>query len=568
MKSPFALIQEIRQWFDGLVALSGSIASGGAVLAAQAMGADFAYIGTAFIATEEARASDDYKQAIVAGSSDDIVYSSLFTGVHGNYLAPSIVAAGMDPNNLPEGDLKTMNFGGGEGSKTKALEGHLGLEARRIGAITEVATAAAFIREAEGGVLPPRASASPCSRGDAVADLPQRPAAGRMPLLDAVKGVACLLIVGHHLVRYGPLAEGAAPLAPRLFAWLSEDGRLAVQVFLVIAGFLAAASLAPAGLLRSDRSALRALYQRYGRLVMPYLAALICTVLVAAAVRPWLDDEAVPGTPSLPQLIAHGLLLQDLLGYEALLGGCLAMWRSTSSCSPWPSRSLPWPDWMQRRWNMPRAMARARWLGVALVAGLVVGSLLVFNRQASLDITAIYFFGAYGLGMLGYWIGRATRDIPWRSAVAVVGMLGLAALAVDWRSRIALALVTALAVILADHRREAGWRRSIGPGWPCTAAASGPDLLFAVPDPLFGDPAGQRGRRAMDAAFGLGRRGRVAGGGGALPPGRDGTVHAGRAAAGDVARAAAHVRRPDAVRDAHRVVEIDGSVAAHGRAAP
>ncbi|RZL52401.1 MAG: nitronate monooxygenase, partial [Variovorax sp.] len=97
VKSPFALIQEIRKWFDGPVALSGSIASGDAVLAAQAMGADFAYIGTAFIATEEARASDAYKQAIVDGSSDDIVYSNLFTGVHGNYLAPSIVAAGMDP---------------------------------------------------------------------------------------------------------------------------------------------------------------------------------------------------------------------------------------------------------------------------------------------------------------------------------------------------------------------------------------------------------------------------------------------------------------------------------------
>ena len=105
VKSPFALIQEIRRWFDGPIALSGSIATGDAVLAAQAMGADFAYIGTAFIATEEARASEEYKQAIVDGTSDDIVYSNLFTGVHGNYLAPSIVAAGLDPENLPEGDF-------------------------------------------------------------------------------------------------------------------------------------------------------------------------------------------------------------------------------------------------------------------------------------------------------------------------------------------------------------------------------------------------------------------------------------------------------------------------------
>ncbi|MDM0076271.1 nitronate monooxygenase family protein [Variovorax sp. J2P1-59] len=146
VKSPFALVQEIRQWFDGPIALSGSIANGGAVLAAQAMGADFAYIGTAFIATEEARASAEYKQAIVDGTSDDIVYSNLFTGVHGNYLAPSIVAAGMDPANLPEGDLKTMNFGGGEGSKAKAWKDIWG-SGQGIGAVTEVASAAVFIEK-------------------------------------------------------------------------------------------------------------------------------------------------------------------------------------------------------------------------------------------------------------------------------------------------------------------------------------------------------------------------------------------------------------------------------------
>ncbi len=112
VKSPFALIQEIREWFDGPLALSGSIATGGAVLAAQAMGADFGYIGSAFIATDEARAAEAYKQAVVDANSDDIVYSNLFTGVHGNYLAPSIRAAGLDPYNLPESDPSKMNFGG------------------------------------------------------------------------------------------------------------------------------------------------------------------------------------------------------------------------------------------------------------------------------------------------------------------------------------------------------------------------------------------------------------------------------------------------------------------------
>ena len=109
-KSPFALIQEIRQWFDGPLALSGSIATGGAVLAAQAMGADFAYIGSLFIATHEARASDAYKHCIVECNSDDIVYTNLFTGVHGNYLKPSIRAAGLDPDHLPESDPSKMNF--------------------------------------------------------------------------------------------------------------------------------------------------------------------------------------------------------------------------------------------------------------------------------------------------------------------------------------------------------------------------------------------------------------------------------------------------------------------------
>jgi nitronate monooxygenase len=117
VKSPIALVQEIREWFDGPLLLSGAIATGGGVLAAQAMGADLAYIGSAFIATDEARASDAYKQAIVNGTSDDIVYSSLFTGVLGNYLKASVRNAGLDPDNLPESDATKMNFGGGEGSK-------------------------------------------------------------------------------------------------------------------------------------------------------------------------------------------------------------------------------------------------------------------------------------------------------------------------------------------------------------------------------------------------------------------------------------------------------------------
>ncbi|RDE06211.1 NAD(P)H-dependent flavin oxidoreductase [Sphingomonas aracearum] len=146
--SPFALVQEIRQWFAGPLALSGSIATGDAILAAQAMGADFAYIGSPFIATEEANADPAYKQGIVEGRASDIVYSSLFTGVHGNYLRGSIQRAGLDPDNLPEGDLKTMNFGGGAndgtGAKPKAWKDIWG-SGQGIGAVDRVEPVAARV---------------------------------------------------------------------------------------------------------------------------------------------------------------------------------------------------------------------------------------------------------------------------------------------------------------------------------------------------------------------------------------------------------------------------------------
>lgn len=141
--SPFALIQEIRQWFDGPLLLSGAIANGGAVLAAQAMGADLAYIGSAFIATKEARADDNYKQMIADGNSTDIIYSNLFTGVLGNYLKPSIAKAGMDPDNLPEADLSTMDFGSGS-DKPKAWKEIWGA-GQGIGAVKAVVPVADLV---------------------------------------------------------------------------------------------------------------------------------------------------------------------------------------------------------------------------------------------------------------------------------------------------------------------------------------------------------------------------------------------------------------------------------------
>jgi peptidoglycan/LPS O-acetylase OafA/YrhL len=277
-----------------------------------------------------------------------------------------------------------------------------------------------------------------------------------MPLLDAVKGVACLLIVGHHLSRYGPLPEGAWSLAPGLFDWLSQDGRLAVQVFLVLAGFLAAGSLAPDGVLRIDRPLAR-IFQRYGRLVMPYLAALTFSVLVAALVRPWLDDEAVPGRPGFGQLLAHGLLLQDLLGFEALSTG---VWYVAIDFQLFvlALAAISLSELLQRRWAVPRETSR--WLIAGLVTAMVVASLAVFNRHPELDTTALYFFGSYGLGMLVFWIGRTTRRSIWGFAVVLLALLGAAVLALDWRSRIATALVTALAVAVVQHLdglSPAGW---------------------------------------------------------------------------------------------------------------
>ncbi|MEO0399841.1 MAG: nitronate monooxygenase family protein [Pseudomonadota bacterium] len=144
--SPFALVQEIRAWFDGPIALSGCIATGDAVLAAEAMGADFGYIGSPFIATDEANATDGYKQAIVDCGADDIVYTNLFTGVHGNYLRPSIESAGLDPDNLPESDPSKMNFGSGGNSDAKAWKDIWGC-GQGIGAINSRGSAGAYVAE-------------------------------------------------------------------------------------------------------------------------------------------------------------------------------------------------------------------------------------------------------------------------------------------------------------------------------------------------------------------------------------------------------------------------------------
>ncbi len=267
-------------------------------------------------------------------------------------------------------------------------------------------------------------------------------------MLDAVKGIACAVIVGHHLSRYGPMPEVAFPLAPGLFDWLAHSGRLAVQVFLVIGGFLAGASLTPGGRVDVQRPLAR-IARRYQRLVMPYLAALTLSVAVAALVRPWLAGDVVPAAPGMVQLLAHGLLLQDLLGQDALSAG---IWYVAIDFQLFVLALvlLGLPELMQRRgWAGPR---RARALCGVLVVALVGTSLWVFNRYPELDDTALYFFGAYGLGMLAFWIGRIGHPGHWLAGVALLAGLGAVALGVEWRSRIATALVTALALVLLQRR--------------------------------------------------------------------------------------------------------------------
>ncbi len=267
-----------------------------------------------------------------------------------------------------------------------------------------------------------------------------------MPLIDALKGLACLMIVWHHLAFYGPMSDIAHPLAPGLIDWLYAHGRMAVQVFLVVGGFLAASSLAPAGAPQFDDPG-RQILRRYRRLVLPYLAALAFCVLVSALVRPWLNHPSVPGAPTLAQLLSHLLLLQDLLEQEALSAG---VWYVAIDFQLFALTVALFSAVraVERRWP-----GRAARLAVGLVLGLAALSLLVFNRDAALDTTALYFMGSYGLGLLAFWAARSARPGPWLAGIALLGAL---ALALDFRERIATALVTALLLGWAHSRPWAG----------------------------------------------------------------------------------------------------------------
>jgi len=267
--------------------------------------------------------------------------------------------------------------------------------------------------------------------------------ADRLPLIDAMKGLACCLIVWHHLAFYGPMSEVARPLAPWLMDSLAEYARMAVQLFLVIGGFLNARSLAPHGSARIDAPLAR-IGRRYLRLAMPYLVALATGLVAAMLARRWLPGAAVvPAAPDESQLLAHGLFLQDLIGEEALSAG---VWYVAIDFQLFACTVLMF--FAAQRWARRPATATF-WL----VLGIVSVSLVVFNRLPELDPTALYFFGAYGFGILACWGAHSRRPGHWMAGIA---LLGGVALAVDFRARIAVALAAALLLLWTHARHDRG----------------------------------------------------------------------------------------------------------------
>ena len=273
-----------------------------------------------------------------------------------------------------------------------------------------------------------------------------RTAPTRLAFIDALKAIASQLIVLHHLAFYGPMSDVANELAPALFSWLSQDARIAVQVFLVIGGFLAAKALAPAGQLISA-APLALLKKRYFKLVIPYLAAVLLSILCAAIARSLIDHESIPNPPTAWQMLAHIALLQNILDFDSLSAG---VWYIAIDFQLFTL--LLATLWLARS----ASGVTTQRLGMALVSTLALASLLYFNRDSNWDNWALYFFGAYALGTLSYWIGEAKQK-PY--GLLLMAVVVVAVLFIDFRSRIAVALLTALALGIA---RRGGFMES----WP------------------------------------------------------------------------------------------------------
>lgn len=260
----------------------------------------------------------------------------------------------------------------------------------------------------------------------------------RYPLVDALKAIASQLIVLHHLAFYGPMSDYALPLAPDLIPWLYDNARIAVQVFLVIGGFLAAQTLAPDGSL-TGKPVVRLIWRRYLKLVLPYLGALLLAIALSAIARNLVDNEAIPEAPTLARFLAHLFLLQGILGYDGLSAG---VWYVAIDFQLYASLLLI-------LWVVQRILPRTPAAGRVLVIVLLIASLFYFNRDDGWDNWAIYFFGAYGLGATVYWNVRREEAPLWLGLIAI---LVIAALMVDFRSRIVVALCVAIVLGVARYR--------------------------------------------------------------------------------------------------------------------
>lgn len=255
----------------------------------------------------------------------------------------------------------------------------------------------------------------------------------RQTHIDALKCIGSQLIVLHHFSAYGPLSEALHRLSPALAGWLYDYARMAVQIFLVLGGYLAMQALVPA-MRRNAAMLARTLLLRYLRLALPLLVALALAVLAALLARQVLAADFVPAAPGWGQALAHALLLQDVVDAEALSAG---VWYVAIDLQLYALLALLL--WLGQRRGRP---APALWL----TAGLMLLSLLVFNRDTRWDDWGLYFFGSYALGALAGWAARSSRAARW---LALLAALGLLALSLDWRARIALALGVALLLGLA-----------------------------------------------------------------------------------------------------------------------
>ena len=261
--------------------------------------------------------------------------------------------------------------------------------------------------------------------------------------VDALKALASQAIVLHHLAFYGPMADHAAALWPALFDVLAGDARSAVQVFLVVGGWLAARSLAPGARLRPGVRAGAVLLERYLRLVLPLAATLALAIGAAALARTWMDHASIPAPPTAAQVLAHLVLLQDLLGIEALSAG---VWYVAIDLQLYALLLTVRVVVPARHAADDAAPSRA---AAGLVFALAAVSLLVVNRDAAWDVTGPYFFGAYAMGVLVAWWARPQAvHLP---GLVLLACLVVVALWLQWRSRIALAALVAAALAIAPR---------------------------------------------------------------------------------------------------------------------